>query len=170
MYRWTTELVLFSGTVGETSSGTLCLFWFPVMSKGQATGTFLRPVPGLHLARARRRALDILDAVRTLGAGSSPLVFNGGDGEMLDEKVRRRLLERLRLAAVPRGFRSSFRDWTAKETDHPREVTKASSAHGLLGVVCLRRVPAGPCSASGSRASSVMVWFLRWRNGGRDGY
>ena len=27
---WTTELILFSGTVGETSSGTLCLFWFPV--------------------------------------------------------------------------------------------------------------------------------------------
>ena len=27
---WTTELVLFSGTVGESSSGALCLFWFPV--------------------------------------------------------------------------------------------------------------------------------------------
>ncbi len=27
---WTTELVLFSGRLGETSSGNLCLFWFPV--------------------------------------------------------------------------------------------------------------------------------------------
>ena len=27
---WTTELVLFSGTVGEASAGTLSLFWFPV--------------------------------------------------------------------------------------------------------------------------------------------
>ena len=27
---WTTDLVLFSGTAGETSSGNLCLFWFPV--------------------------------------------------------------------------------------------------------------------------------------------
>jgi hypothetical protein len=27
---WTTQLILFSGTVGETSSGTLHLFWFPV--------------------------------------------------------------------------------------------------------------------------------------------
>ena len=27
---WTTELILFSGTVGEASSGTLGLFWFPV--------------------------------------------------------------------------------------------------------------------------------------------
>ena len=30
VHGWTTELVLFSGTVGETSSGNLCLFWFPV--------------------------------------------------------------------------------------------------------------------------------------------
>ncbi len=28
-------------------------------------------------------------------------------------------------AAVPHGFRSSFRDWAAKETDHPREVIEA---------------------------------------------
>ena len=27
---WTTELVLFSGTMGESSSGALCLFWFPL--------------------------------------------------------------------------------------------------------------------------------------------
>lgn len=27
---WATELVLFSGRLGETSSGNLCLFWFPV--------------------------------------------------------------------------------------------------------------------------------------------
>lgn len=27
---WTTELVLFSGTMGETASGNLCLFWFDV--------------------------------------------------------------------------------------------------------------------------------------------
>ena len=27
---WTTELILFSGTAGEVSSGTLSLFWFPI--------------------------------------------------------------------------------------------------------------------------------------------
>ena len=26
---WSTELILFSGTVGETSTGSLDLFWFP---------------------------------------------------------------------------------------------------------------------------------------------
>ena len=34
-----------------------------------------------------------------------------------------------RCAAVPHGFRSSFRDWAAEETDHPREVIEAALAH-----------------------------------------
>jgi len=58
-----------------------------------------------------------------------PLVFTAGDGEMLDEKVLRRLLERQRVAAVPHGFRSSFRDWAAEETEHRREVIEAALAH-----------------------------------------
>ena len=39
------------------------------------------------------------------------------------------LLRALRIAAVPHGFRSSFRDWAAEETDHPREVAEAALAH-----------------------------------------
>ena len=34
-----------------------------------------------------------------------------------------------KIAAVPHGFRSSFRDWAAEETDHPREVIEAALAH-----------------------------------------
>ena len=37
--------------------------------------------------------------------------------------------EDLKVAAVPHGFRSSFRDWAAEETDHPREVIEAALAH-----------------------------------------
>ena len=39
------------------------------------------------------------------------------------------LLRELKIAAVPHGFRSSFRDWAAEETDHPREVAEAALAH-----------------------------------------
>ena len=39
------------------------------------------------------------------------------------------LLRQLKVAAVPHGFRSSFRDWAAEETDHPREVAEAALAH-----------------------------------------
>ena len=33
------------------------------------------------------------------------------------------------MQAVPHGFRSSFRDWAAEETNHPREVVEAALAH-----------------------------------------
>ena len=33
------------------------------------------------------------------------------------------------IAAVPHGFRSSFRDWAGEETDHPREVAETALAH-----------------------------------------
>ena len=33
------------------------------------------------------------------------------------------------IAAVPHGFRSTFRDWAGEETDHPREVIEAALAH-----------------------------------------
>ena len=35
----------------------------------------------------------------------------------------------LGVAAVPHGFRSSFRDWAAERTNHPREVIEAALAH-----------------------------------------
>ena len=43
------------------------------------------------------------------------LARSGGD--LLSEKRR------------AEGFRSSFRDWAAEETDHPREVIEAALAH-----------------------------------------
>ena len=39
------------------------------------------------------------------------------------------LLRKLNVAAVPHGFLSSFWDWAAEETDHPREVAEAALAH-----------------------------------------
>ena len=73
------------------------------------------------------RAIEILDAARALGDG--PLVFPAGGGKLQDEKRMLRVLQWHRVAAVPHGFRSSFRDWAAEETDHPREVIEAALAH-----------------------------------------
>ena len=39
------------------------------------------------------------------------------------------LLRTLEVPAVPHGFRSTFRDWAADETNHPREVVEATLAH-----------------------------------------
>ena len=45
------------------------------------------------------------------------------------------LLKDLEIAAVPHGFRSSFRDWAAEETDQPREVVEAALAHTVRNPV-----------------------------------
>ena len=74
------------------------------------------------------RAREILDRARSLD-GHSPFVFSRGLAKPLSEKTLRRLLKKHEIAAVPHGFRSSFRDWAAEETDHPREVVEAALAH-----------------------------------------
>ena len=75
------------------------------------------------------RALGILEAVRKLGDGKNPVVFVNERGRPLDAKRLNRLLRKHGIAAVPHGFRSSFRDWAAEKTDHPREVIEAALAH-----------------------------------------
>ena len=75
-----------------------------------------------HRVPLSGRALEILDAARTLAEGTSPYLFPNRVGKQLEEKQLRRMLQKHKIAAVPHGFRSSFRDWAVEETDHPREV------------------------------------------------
>ena len=74
------------------------------------------------------RALEVLDAARSLGAGSG-LVFPMRSGRPIAPSTLPKMLQHHRIAAVAHGFRSSFRDWAAEETDHPREVVEAALAH-----------------------------------------
>ena len=77
-----------------------------------------------------RRTIEILDAARTLGEGGGPLLFPSvQQGKQLSDMMVSGLLKDLEIAAVPHGFRSSFRDWAAEETDRPREVIEAALAH-----------------------------------------
>ena len=100
---------------------------------GRNEGVWTIPAPRTKAMRDHRvplshRALEILEEARTLGRGS-PLVFPGGRGRTLGVTAMSKRLRTLKIAAVPHGFRSSFRDWVAEETDHPREVAEAALAH-----------------------------------------
>ena len=75
------------------------------------------------------RAVEILDEARTLVKGTGPYLFPNRVGKQLEEKQLRRMFQKHKIEAVPHGFRSSFRDWAAEETDHPREVIEAALAH-----------------------------------------
>ena len=82
-----------------------------------------------HRVPLCRRAAEILEAARTLGDGRSPFVFASQGGKPFSITRLPRLLQNLKITAVPHGFRSSFRDWAAEETNHPREVVEAALAH-----------------------------------------
>ncbi len=62
------------------------------------------------------RALELLAAARTLGAGNR-LVFPMRSGKAISASTLPKMLQQHRVAAVAHGFRSSFRDWAAEETD-----------------------------------------------------
>ncbi len=81
-----------------------------------------------HRVPLTRRALKILDAARAAGNGG-PLVFPSARGKRINDMALSGLLRTLEVPAVPHGFRSTFRDWAAEETNHPREVVEAALAH-----------------------------------------
>ncbi|MCY3843633.1 MAG: site-specific integrase, partial [Acidobacteria bacterium] len=92
-------------------------------------------VPALRMKAKREhrvplcgRALEVLDAARALGDGK-PLVFPMRSGGPISPSTLPKMLQYHKIAAVAHGFRSSFRDWAAEETDHPREVIEAALAH-----------------------------------------
>ncbi len=59
-------------------------------------------------------------------------VFPGaGRNATLTTAAALKLLKELRPGVVPHGFRSTFRDWAADMTSHPREIAEQALAHTL---------------------------------------
>ena len=81
-----------------------------------------------HRVPLCRRAVEVLEAARTLG-GSNDLVFPMRSGNPVAASTLPKMLRQHGIEAVAHGFRSSFRDWAAERTDHPREVIEAALAH-----------------------------------------
>ena len=76
------------------------------------------------------RAFAILYDVRRRSDGTG-LVFRSSRGKPLSNMTLAKLIKELGIAAVPHGFRSSFSDWTADQTNHRREVIEAAQAHAV---------------------------------------
>ena len=87
-----------------------------------------------------RRALEILKEARVLGRGS-PYVFPSARRKPLGNTAMSELLRALKIAAVPHGFRSSFRDWAAEETDHGRLGRLPGSPEGSEQVIPIHTGP-----------------------------
>ncbi len=108
------------------------------------------PAGRMKAGRAHRvplsdRALGVLDEARRELPRAGVLVFPWQIGVVQGHHPTGKLMRRLKIDAVPHGFRSSFRDWAAECTDTPREGDSLSTC----------RVRANP------RADPVTVTPLR---------
>lgn len=52
-------------------------------------------------------------------------------GQPLSDMTLSAVLRRMKVSAVPHGFRSTFRDWCAERTDYPNEVAEMALAHAI---------------------------------------
>ena len=61
----------------------------------------------------------------------SPYVFPAVRGGVLSDMSISAVCRRMGVPAVPHGFRSTFRDWCAENTNFPREVAEMALAHTI---------------------------------------
>ena len=81
-----------------------------------------------HRVPLSGRAREILAQAKE-HARRSELVFPSARGVQLRALRFSELFRELGIQAVPHGFRSSFRDWAAEQTDAPHAVMEAALAH-----------------------------------------
>ena len=106
-----------------------------------------------HRVPLSDRALAVLEEARQLADGAG-LVFPSATGRIPSQSGMPNLLRQLGIAAVPHGFRSSFRDWAAECTEAPREVCELALAH-VSNDRSRPPIAAATCSsAAGSSCSS----------------
>ena len=60
-----------------------------------------------------------------------PLVFPSAGGKPLSDMALSAVCRRMKAAAVPHGFRSTFRDWCGERTAFAREVAEAALGHSV---------------------------------------
>ena len=82
-----------------------------------------------HRVPLSDRALGVLDEARRELAHGRGTVFPSVTGRTQGHHPMTRLMRDLEIAAVPHGFRSSFRDWAAECREAPREVCELALAH-----------------------------------------
>ena len=97
-------------------------------------------IPAVHTKTKREhrvplspQAIKLLKALPRLV--DSPFIFPSPRGKALSDMALSELIRGMRergelsAKAVPHGFRSTFRDWAAEQTNYPDEIRKAASGH-----------------------------------------
>lgn len=82
-----------------------------------------------HRVPLSQAALHLLSTIPA-GKGED-LVFPAPRGGQLSDMTLSAVVRRMKYAAVPHGFRSTFRDWAAEQTNYSNEVCEMALAHAI---------------------------------------
>ena len=86
----------------------------------------------VHLVPLDEGTIEVLERVQPLGVPASNLIFPGLNVKRpLSDMTLLKILRDMEVPATVHGFRSTFRDWVAEETDYPGEVAEAALAHAI---------------------------------------
>ena len=115
-----------------------------------------------HRAPLSERVVEVLRAARRLGDGTG-LAFPSQRGKALADRALSQLVRQQGIAAVPHGFRSSFRDWASECTNH-----RGRSSRRRLPTPCRTR-PRVACARSKlfELRRPLMDDWMRYLNGRR---
>jgi integrase len=87
-----------------------------------------------HVVPLSTQAAEVFRRARALRVDDSDLVFPSTMTESaLSDMALLELVKGMKLPITVHGFRSSFRDWAAEETDVADAVAEASLAHAVPG-------------------------------------
>lgn len=88
-----------------------------------------------HRIPLSSRSVDILTEAKPYAQDSKFLFPGMKKGRPLSNMVFLKLLERMKVDVTAHGFRSTFSDWAAETTHHPREVVEMALAHTIKNKV-----------------------------------
>ena len=82
-----------------------------------------------HRVPLSAAALAVLNALPRFKGND--LAFVAPNGGALSDMALSQVVRRMKVDAVPHGFRSTFRDWAAERTNYPRDVAEMALAHAI---------------------------------------
>ena len=92
------------------------------------------PAERMKAGREHRVPLSAaaMEILLTLSKGSGDaLVFPAPRGGTLSDMTMTAVMRRMKVDAVPHGFRSTFRDWCSECTNYPRDLAEQALAHAI---------------------------------------
>jgi len=93
-------------------------------------------IPAARMKANREHRVPLSPTVLTLltrlpRIAGNDLVFPAPRGRPLSDMTLSAVLRRMKVPAVPHGFRSTFRDWAAEPTGYPRDAAEMALAHTI---------------------------------------